>query len=531
MTTVTMNPPGKREGLARRRRRDKDSGRRARLAPGSPTSAVDPCPPGQVGGRYRPLSVGDMEAIYNTSIRILEEIGLGGAPAALSERAVAAGATVDGMGRLCFPRALIEDIIAKACTRFVFHGRESKHDVEVGGDKVYFGTGGAAVQTLDRDSRQYRPSTLVDLFDFARLADELKNIAWFTRCCVATDIPDAFDLDLNTAYALLRGTTKPIGTSFALAEHVQPVVELFDLVLGGTGRFRDRPFCKAHVSPIISPLRFSEDAVEVAIACVRHGVVINNVVAAQCGATAPATLAGALATSLAETLAGLTMVNLFAPGYPVVFSNWPLVTDLRSGNFTSGGGEIALLNAASAQISNWLGLPSGVAAGMADAKAVDAQMGMEKAITSLAAGLSGANLVYESSGMMASLLGASFDAFVIDDEMLSHVYRMLRGVEVNEETLGFAAVREAVDGEGHFLGGAHTFNAMRRDHYFPRLADRDRPREREGQDATAIWDRAARRAGEILDTHTPEYLPPGIDRRIRDRFNILLTAQAPKRTT
>ena len=245
-------------------------------------------------------------------------------------------------------------------------------------------------------------------------------------------------------------------------------------------------------------------------------------VAAQSGATSPTTLAGMLASTLAETLATLVMVNVFSPGYPMIFSNWPMVVDLRTGAFAGGGGETALLNAASAQLSNWLGLPSGVASSMADAKAVDTQMGVEKALSSLATGLAGANMVYESSGMMASLLGASFEAFLIDDEMLSHVYRILRGVEVNEDALGFDAIRETVTGEGHFLGGAHTLAAMQRDHFYPELADRNEPRAWAEQGASDIWQRAGVRVREILDTHQPDYLAPGIDKKIRDNFNILL---------
>ena len=206
-------------------------------------------------------------------------------------------------------------------------------------------------------------------------------------------MPDSFDLDLNTAYALIAGTTKPIGTSFTLAAHVDAIVDLFDMALGGEGRFARRPFCKAHISPVISPLRYGEDAVDVSLACIRRGMPINAIIAAQSGATAPATLAGMLAQTTAETLAALVMVNLFAPGYPMIFSNWPLVIDLRSGAFCGGGGEISVMNAASAQIANHLGLPSGVASSMTDAKAVDAQMGLEKARAALAAGLSGANMV------------------------------------------------------------------------------------------------------------------------------------------
>ena len=456
------------------------------------------------------------------ALQILEEIGMGQSPDALTDQAVRCGAFVNDPGRLCFPAAMVEDIINGAAKSFVFYGRESKHDFEVGGDRVYFGTGGAAVQTLDMESGVYRPSTLRDLYDFTRLVDCLKNVAWFTRCCVATDVPDNFDLDVNTAYALLCGTTKPLGTSFFVAEHVAPIVDMFDQVLGGEGKFRKRPFCKAHISPVISPLRYGADAFEVAMVAMERGMPLNNIIAAQSGATSPATIAGMLASTLAETLAALVMVNIFKPGYPMIFSNWPFVIDLRTGSFAGGGGEITLLNAASAQLSNWLGLPSGVAASMADAKAVDAQMGIEKAISSLATGLAGANMVYESSGMMASLLGVSHAAFVVDDEMLSHVYRIIRGVEVNEETLGFEAIREAVAGEGHFLGGSHTMDAMQKEHFYPKLANRDDPRTWQESGARDMWQQAQDKASQILASHYPGYLDRATDNRIRNHFNILL---------
>lgn len=400
----------------------RSGGRTARVAMRAAPPAVSAAPPGQTGGAYRPLTDPQIEAIYATALRLLSGLGMGECPPRLVETACANGATYEG-GRLRFPRAMVEDIVAGAAKRFIYHGRDPKHDFEIGGERVYFGTGGAAVQTLDLETGRYRPSTLTDLHDFTRLIDTLPNVGWFTRCCIATDVPDSFDLDVNTAYALIRNTTKPVGTAFTLGEHVAPIVEMFDMALGGAGRFRERPFCKAHISPVVSPMRYGEDAVEVTVACIEQGVPINSIIAAQSGATAPATLAGFLAQSLAETLAGLILVNVFAPGYPVIFSNWPLVIDLRTGTFCGGGGESAVLNAASAQVSNWLGLPSGVACSMADAKAVDAQMGAEKALSAVTAGLAGANMVYESSGMTASLLGASFEAFVLDDEMLGAVHK------------------------------------------------------------------------------------------------------------
>ncbi|MEL6532615.1 MAG: trimethylamine methyltransferase family protein, partial [Pseudomonadota bacterium] len=480
------------------KQRLKRSGRSGRLAKRAAKPAIDPCPPGQIGGVYRPLSEADLRRIYDTALDLLEKLGIGEVPQRLQKDLMAIGARDNGAGRIVFPPALVEEAIDQAAKTFTLHGRDPARSIEVGGNKVYFGTGGAAVQTLDLHTQQYRASTLADLHDFTRLQDTLANVSWYTRCCVATDVPNNFDLDVNTVFALLKNTTKPTATSFTLADYVDPIVGMLDIAAGGPGEFAKRPFMKAHISPMISPMRYGEDAVDVLYECIRHNIPISCITAAQAGATAPATLAGFLAQSLAETLASLLMVHAIRPGYPMVFSNWPFVIDLRTGAFSGGSGETAVLNAASAQLSNWLGLPSGVACSMTDAKAIDAQYGMEKGITSMAAALAGGNLIYESSGMTASLLGASFEAFVLDDEMHSNTYRALRGIEVTDDNLGFEAICDAVLGEGHFLGGHHTYAAMERDYFYPTLADREAPRSWAQKGAQDAWGRARDRAQAIL---------------------------------
>ena len=356
-------------------------GRQDRLAARAAKPVIDPCPPGQSGGQYKPLSNQDLDQIFETSVRLLEELGMGDVPDRLGRDLISAGAIELPNGRVSLPRHLVRQCLDVAAKEFIFHGRDPARSINVGGDRVHFGTGGAAVQALDIDTQHYRPSTLKDLHDFTRLQDTLANVSWFTRCCIATDVPEPYDLDINTAYALLKNTTKPVATAFTLAEHVDPIVEMFDIAAGGPGKFAERPFVKAHISPVISPMRFGEDAVEVVYECVKHNIPMSCITAAQSGATAPATLAGFLTQSLAETLASLVMVNVLKPGHPMVFSNWPLVIDLRTGAFAGGGGEITVLNAASAQLSNWLGLPSGVASSMTDAKAIDAQYGAEKVLS------------------------------------------------------------------------------------------------------------------------------------------------------
>ncbi|MEO1552064.1 MAG: trimethylamine methyltransferase family protein, partial [Pseudomonadota bacterium] len=315
--------------------RRRSGGRRDRISARA-AGPQNPCPPGQVGGAYRPLREGDLRAIYDTALRLLAELGMGEVPARLARDLCAVGAIDTGQGRLRFPRALTEDAIASAAKSFTFHGRDPDRSLQIGGERVYFGTGGAAVQTLDLETGLYRPSTLADLHAFTRLQDTLENVSWFTRCCVATDLADVFELDVNTVYALVKNTTKPVATSFTLASHVSPIVKMLDIVAGGDGAFAQRPFLKAHISPVISPMRYGEDAVDVVYECIAHNIPMSCITAAQSGATAPATLAGFLAQSLAETLASLVMVHAIRPGHPMIFSNWPLVIDLRTGAFAGG---------------------------------------------------------------------------------------------------------------------------------------------------------------------------------------------------
>ena len=503
------------------------AGRRAKQEQRAAPPRVNPAPPGQAGGQYKPLSDADLAEIFDTALRLLEELGMGEVPERLRADFARLGAKERPDGRVTFPRALVHEAIAAAAKTFTLHGRDPARSIQVGGDAVHFGTGGAAVQTLDMDSGLYREATLRDLCDFTRLQDRLTNVSWFTRCCIATDVADPWALDVNTLYALLQNTTKPVATAFTLAEHVAPLVEMLDIAAGGPGAFAARPFVKVHISPVISPMRYGEDAVDVTYACLEHNFALSCITAAQSGATAPATLAGFLAMSLAETLGSLMMVHAVKPGHPMVFSNWPLVIDLRTGAFAGGGGEIAVLNAASAQLSNWLGLPSGVASSMTDAKAIDAQYGVEKGMTSLAAALAGGNLIYESSGMTASLLGASFEAFVLDDEMHAASYRMLRGIEVTPDNLGFEAICAAVLGEGHFLGEAQTYAAMERDYVYPAHADRDTPRSWAEAGAQTAWARARATARAILADPTPGYLSPEQDAAIREKFTILSPPRSP----
>ena len=506
-------------------RRARSGGCAARVAmrEAAPSAERKPVWAGLPGGQFNPLQHSELLAIHRAALDLLATVGIGEATPDLIQLSAAHGCRLNSHGRLTFPAALVEDLLTKAARDYVIYARDPSHsDLHVGGNRVHYATSGEAVSVLDIEARQYRPSTLVDVYDTARVVDALPNIHQYGQMVVPTEIVDLVQADINVAYAILAATTKPMEHALTAAEALPPILELYGMVAGSVDKFRDRPFVSFGGCPIVSPLRFAADSLDVLIATAREGLICDIAVAPQAGATAPTYLAGALVQVVAETLACLSVVNMVRLGTPMSFAAWPFGVDLRSGAFSGGSAEVAVMMAAIAQIGRFYDVPTTVASSMTDAKMPDAQMGYEKGITALAAGLAGANRVLESAGMMASLMGVSFEALVIDNDMLGMAQRVIRGIEVSEETLSVAAIKAAVLGEGHFLGSADTLKSMETEFVYPAQADRNSTAVWAAAGALTMEEKAHDVAKDLLAGHFPTAIPAEIDARIRDRFPILL---------
>ncbi len=482
-----------------------------------------PVRPGLASGRYKPLTDAEVRRIHRAALDALETIGLSQAIPSCVERVTSAGGKLSAEGRLLFPRALVEDTLAKAARGIVLCGQHPRHDMELSGNRVYFGTAGAAVHIADCEKREYRESTLADLYNMARLVDHLEHIHFFQRSLVARDMESPLDLDVNTCYACVSGTQKHVGSSWVQPEHLQATLPFLHLVAGGEEEWRRRPFVSCSNCFVVPPLRFAEDACRVLEVCVQAGMPVLLLAAGQAGATSPAALAGAVVQEVAEVLAGLVYVNLIVPRHPCIFGPWPFVSDLRTGAMSGGSGEQAVLMAACGQMGRFYDLPTGIAAGMADAKLPDAQSGYEKSYTNTLAAHCGANLVYESAGMQASLLGCCYESMVIDNDMLGAVNRTVRGVEVSDESLSIDAMRDVcIGGPDHFLGHDQTIGLMEKDYVYPDLGDRASPKEWAEQGAPRLLEKARAQVRQILADHHPGHIPEATDRKIREMLNIRL---------
>ena len=505
----------------------RSGGRSARiLARSAPLpDHIKPVRAGMQGGTFSPLSQFGMDRIHQAALDALETIGLSQAPQTGVDYLTGAGAILGDDGRIRFPRALVEDTIARANRSVTLRGRDPRHDMELSGTRVHYGTAGAAVHLVEADGRQYRDSTLQDIHDAARIADVLDNLHFLQRPMVARDIADNLQMDLNTIYACCAGTTKHVGVSFTEPEFVRHGLEMLHLIAGGQDAWRQRPFVSNSNCFVVPPMKFATESCQVMEACIAGGMPVLLLSAGQAGATAPAPIAGAIVQATAECLAGLIYVNAISPRHPAVFGTWPFVSDLRTGAMSGGSGEQALLTAGCAQMHRYYDLPGGAAAGIADAKLPDMQAGWEQATSNVMAGLAGLNMVYEAAGMHASLLGFCLESLILGDDLLGQALRCVRGIEVTEDTVSLEVIRATcLEGPGHYLGSDQTLSLMQTEYIYPTLADRSSPKEWLELDRPDLLSRATARKREILATRAAARFAPSVDQAIRDRFAIHLPA-------
>ena len=511
----------------------RSGGRRARQALRNAPMAEEmkPVHPGELGGRYRPLSETDIAAIDANVFRILEEVGFSEGTPHCIETCTAVGAVIGDDGRLRMPRHVVENALREAERNLTLYAQDPAHDLQIGGKRVHFATGGAAVMIAEPAKNSYRDSTAQDLYDMARITDTCEHIHFFHRTCVLRDVLDNYEMDLNTTYCAVMGTSKHVGSSWTHYTHLEKTLEMLHLIAGGEDQWRARPFVSQSNCFVVPPMTFAQDALECLRVAVEGGMPVLLLSAGQAGATTPPCLAGAISQSWAECLGGLVYTNAIKPGAPAILGAWAFVSDLRTGAMSGGSPEQGLLSAACAQMGNHYDLPFGTGCGMSDSKFPDFQGGAERAYTILPAALSGANIVYESASMYASLLSTCPESLLLDNDVLGAALRITRGVEVNPESLGFENLKDVcLSGVGHYLGSDKTLEVMQSEYLYPDFSDRASPNVWEETGKPVLLDKAIEKRDEILANHFPQHISNELDAKVREKFPIFLSPEAMGRS-
>jgi trimethylamine--corrinoid protein Co-methyltransferase len=115
---------------------------------------------------------------------------------------------------------------------------------------------------------------------------------------------------------------------------------------------------------------------------------------------------------------------------------------------------------------------------------------------------------------MEGALTVSKEGLLLDAEIIEGIYRVLRGVEVQELTLAGEVIRTVGPG-GHFLKQRHTMQFLQAEHFLPLLANRQTRERWEQGGSRSMADQAHSRVQQLLEEHKADALPPAMEAELQ----------------
>lgn len=419
---------------------------------------------------YRPLTPEDLKQIDQTGRQILERVGIRISDSTFLNMLKEAGAQVDHDDqRVRFASDWLDEVLNNAPSSFVLHSRDGRNDLYLGKGEVYFGNGGRVFRILDLATGGYRLTKLMDVARTATLVNHLDNIRFYLISCQAHDIKPV-NYHLLDFYYALNHTTKHVMGGCTDLYGAEQMWKLASIIAGGEDRLREKPFVSVITNPI-SPLTTEANTLNILRFCAERGIPVTCAPAPIAGATSPASLAGTLSQMHAEALAGVAIVQVFVPGAKVLYGAVPTIMDLRKMEFTMGSVEMAMMNASAVQLAKLYNLPIYASAGVTEAKRPDIQAGFEKTVSSLMVAMTGADYIHMAAGMLDSANSISYEQYVIDNEIIGMIQRILSGIKVNEDTTAFDVIEQVGPG-GNFVTEEHTIDHMMDEFFYPNLGVR-----------------------------------------------------------
>ena len=461
------------------------------------------------GPQFRVLSDAQIERLYGATLECLDRTGVEVRNAEARDLLAAAGARVEG-ARVRIPPTVIEKALATAPHSFSLWSRDGQRRLELGAEANYFGPGPTCTYFVDPETGERRKTRRGDPGLTALVCDALDNIDYVMSLGLIDDVPPILAPVYEFA-EMVANTTKPVLPWGYRPQNVADIYQIALAVAGDEEALRRRPFL-AFFSTYQSPLILTDEDVANVFYAAERGLPVVFIGGGTAGSTAPITGAGTLVISLAGALTSLTVTQLKAPGAALCIGGVPEAMDLRTARPAYGSPEMSLYSAAMSDFAHYLGLPFMGTAGASEAKVLDLQAAIESTMQVVLSALSRATLVHDVGFLDCADIG-SLEMLVMNDEVIAMARRMMRGIEINDETLMLDLIDQVGPG-GEFISTVETARRCRTEIWNPTLMDRNAWFNWEAAGSQTMSDRIKARLREILTTHKPQPLPAEVSARI-----------------
>ncbi len=460
---------------------------------------------------FRVLSERQLQEIHNATLEVLEGTGVEVYHREAREILQKAGCRVTDT-RVRYPGKLVERCIESTPSRIVISNREGERTMFLEGDKIHFGLGSDTVYAYDPYTGELKPAEALDVARAARVADALQNIDYLMSLGIVHDVPQTVN-DLVQFQQMVENSIKPICFTAHHSKNLQRIIDMASEVVGGLEQLQANPFI-IHYSEPNSPLMLSETAVDKLLLCAGLGIPLLFTPGSMTGGTAPATRAGAIVISNAESLSGLVVHQLKNPGAPIISGGNSMVMDLMTTVCSYGAPEFQLCISAYTELYHYYRIPVWGFAGCSDSHVLDEQAAIEATFSIMMNAMAGTNLIHDV-GYLSNGLTGSCEMVVMSDEIIGMVKRMLRGIPVDSDSLAVDVIDRVGPG-GHYLTDDHTLAHMRSEFWRPTVLSRDNLEIWQKKGEIPLRKRLNQKVLTILEEHEPKPLPEKVRRKLQE---------------
>ena len=439
--------------------------------------------------------------LHNTGVQVFHQEGL----RLLRE----AGAQVEDT-LVKIPPSLVELSLSTVPNSFdLFFSGSEEIALKLDGENVYFGSGSDTLHYLDPRTRERRDFQLSDITDCTGVCDLLPEINFVMSMGVPRDVPS--DRYYRFQYAtLLRNTTKPMVVVCGDLQDMEAITAMAASVAGGMDRLIKFPNFLVYSEPS-TPLQHSIEATDKLLFCAQNSIPITHSPAPMMGGTAPITLAGAVALGNAEFLSSLVMHQLKKSGSPFLYGHGVHNLDMKSMISVYGSPEYQLARVMAAEMGRFYNLPVWGYSGHSDSKLPDGQAAADAQFQVLVALLAKTNLNHDV-GYLEAGLTHSPEYMVLTNEIISMSRVFTHGVCLDDEYLALEVINQVGPG-GEFMTHDHTM-AHWREHWIPKLFDRQRLDRWEKQGSKDINAHLREKTISLIESHKPVSLSASTESEI-----------------
>jgi trimethylamine--corrinoid protein Co-methyltransferase len=413
------------------------------------------------------LSEEEIREIHESSLSILERCGVRILHPETLEFLKSKGFKTDQETNIAYlPRAAVEDAVAKIPERFEIFDRSGRYLYSIGDHESKIAAGHNAVNWVDSQTGETRPSTVADVELFARLCQELECIDMIGIPVMPQDVVKPQASLLYGVKAVIENSEKPVFFSTDNARINSAVIELLEAAFKGD--LQNQTYGITQLSST-SPLYWESGVLQAIDETIEAGVPIALLPEPIAGISAPYTLAGLLTMHNSEILSGLTIIQTRRPGTKVIYGASWTTSDMLNGAALVGSTETSLCRIAGTQLAQYYNTPSHTTAPNSDNHAHDEQNAWEKSFSMFCAVAAATDLIV-NCGMFATGMTCSNEQLLMDEAIAAYSRRIANGIDVRNETIAKELIIQRGPQGETYLTADHTLQWLRAGEYVrPRL--------------------------------------------------------------